>query len=87
MKYLVLTFFIGTNFWEEFLHDVRVNVAPDVITRKFELINHNYPTQYSEDNYKLPKVKSTLAKFSIRYRAPHIWNNMIPVKMKKIENF
>ena len=69
----------------QLMYDVKRNATPEIMTNKFSKIDHDYPTQYSLENYKLPKIKVNLTKFSIRYRGPYVWNNIIPLELKNSE--
>ena len=49
----------------QLMFDTSKGNAPNSVSDKFERITHNYPTQYSEHAFKLPKIKTTLSKYSL----------------------
>ena len=70
-----------------FMHDIANKRAPRSLIRKFEPITHNYPTNYARYGYKLPRINTSIKKFSIRYRGPFIWNSdLLKNEIKEIES-
>ena len=49
---------------------------------KFKEINHKYETRYSKDAYKTPNAILDAKRFSIQYRGPRLWNNLLSQNLK-----
>ena len=68
------------------MYQVKRKNIPLTLNQKFKCISHNYPTNYSENNYEIPKIKNNFAKFSISYRGPYPWNNFLSNASKEEES-
>ena len=57
----------------------KMEKTPKVFANKFQTVKHKYPTNYSTNNYVIPKKQLNISKYAIsRYvdlRA--LWNNFI----------
>ena len=57
-----------------FMHKHKLNKNPKISANSFNKIEHKYPTRYSRNNYKLPKLKTKNKSFAINYWGPYLWN-------------
>ena len=69
-----------------FMFKTKNGLNPEIFTNKFQNINHNYPTRFSENNYYVPKTKRKFLKFAISSRAPSLWNEIVPSYLKSIDS-
>ena len=56
----------------------------DSCTNSFNKIEHKYPTRYSGNNYKQPKLKTKNTSFAINYWGPYLWNKCLDDNEKVI---
>ena len=66
------------------MFQVKNDTIPQVFKNKFRFISHNYPTSYSKNSYTVPKRNKNYAKYSISYRGPYLWNNLLDNQAKEI---
>ena len=66
-----------------FMQRVKKSNCPTVFDEKFSEIQHRYNTRYSENAFKIPKAKTKVKRFSIRYRGPFLWNNVLNSELKE----
>ena len=52
------------------------NLNPRVLDNKFTEIHHRYPTRFSRNNFKQPKIITKTTSFAISC-GPKIWNNYL----------
>ena len=52
---------------------VKNNTIPSALDEKFQLIQHNYRTNFSKNNYKESKLNLMITKFAISPRGPRLW--------------
>ena len=50
-----------------FMHKHKLNKNPKIFVNSFNKIEHKYPTRYSRNNYKQPKLKTKNTSFAINY--------------------
>ena len=50
-----------------FMHKQKLNKNPKIFVNSFNKIKHKYPTRYSQNNYKQPKLKTRNTSFVINY--------------------
>ena len=48
--------------------------------------SHHYLTSFSQNNYIVPFLKLTKSKYRITIRAPKLWNVILNIEEKFIEN-
>ena len=65
-----------------FMYKVKNGLCPDLFKTKFKEIDHKYETRYSKDAYKIPNAILDTKRFSIRYRGPRLWNNLLSQNLK-----
>ena len=53
---------------------VKNNTIPEAFWTKFEIVQHNYATRHSENNFEEPKITLKTTKFAISSRGPRLWN-------------
>ena len=53
---------------------VKNNTVPDAFRTKFQIVQHNYATRYSENSFEEPKITFKATKFAISSRRPRLWN-------------
>ena len=57
-----------------FKHKHKLNKNPIIFANSFNNIEHKYPTRYSRNNNKQPKLKTKNTSFAINYQGPYLWN-------------
>ena len=53
---------------------VKNNTIPEAFGTKFQIVQHNYVTSHSENNFEETKIAFKVTKFAISSRGPHLWN-------------
>ena len=53
---------------------VKNNTIPEAFWTKFQIVQHNYATRHSENNFEEPKITLKTTKFAISSRGPRLWN-------------
>ena len=69
-----------------FVHRVKTGKAPNVLLCKFLRPSHHYITSFSRNNYILPSFKLTKSKYRTTIRAPKLWNIILNIEEKLIDN-
>ena len=65
------------------MQKVKKSNCPILFNEKFSETQHKYPTRYSENAFQIPAARTQLKRFSIRYRGPFLWNNVLTGELKK----
>ena len=76
MKHLDILNIYKLNLYQilNIMFQVKTNTIPETLQNKFKVIEHNYSTRYSEQNFKEPNIFFRVTKFAISLRGPHLWN-------------
>ena len=53
---------------------VKNNTIPEAFRTKFQIVQHNYATRHSKNNFEKPKITLKATKFAIPSRGPRLWN-------------
>ena len=53
---------------------VKNSITPRVFNQAFSLIDHLYPTRFSDNSFKICDFNLKLTRFAIGFRGPTIWN-------------
>ena len=53
---------------------VKNNTRPETFRTRFQIVQHNYATRYSENNFEEPKITLKATKFAISSRGSRLWN-------------
>ena len=53
---------------------VKNNTIQEAFQTKFQMVQHNYATRHSENNFEEPKITFKATKFAISSRGPRLWN-------------
>ena len=53
---------------------VKNNTIQEAFRTKFQMVQHNYATRHSENNFEEPKITFKATKFAISSRGPRLWN-------------
>ena len=53
---------------------VKNNIIPEAFRTKFQIVQHNYATRHSENNFEERKITFKVTKFAISSRGPLLWN-------------
>ena len=53
---------------------VKNNTIPETFRTKFQIVQHNYATRHSENNFEETKTTLKTTKFAISSPEPHLWN-------------
>ena len=59
----------------KFMYKSKHNLNLRVFDNTFTEIHHRYPTRFSRNNFKQPKIIPKATSFAISSRGPKIWNN------------
>ena len=54
---------------------VKNNSIPETFWKKFQIVQHNYMTRHSKNNFEEPKITLKATKFAISSHGPRVWNN------------
>ena len=68
----------------KFMFQVKNNTIPDSFQNKFQFIEHQYPTRYSENSFIEPRIYLRFTKYAISSRRPRLWNKIVN---ERIRNF
>ena len=63
---------------------VKNGTIPIVFNKKFETIDHIYPTRYSKNNFVLSTIKYKQTKNAISSRGPSLWNILLSEHLKTL---
>ena len=69
-----------------FIFKTKMGLSPKQFDNHFSKINHRYNRRFSENNFNVAKLNLKLSRYSIRYRGPWLWNNILTNQIKNIEN-
>ena len=50
------------------------NTIPEAFRTKFQIVQHNYVTRHSENNFEEPKITLKATKLAIFLRGLRLWN-------------
>lgn len=67
-----------------YMFKVKQQLIPESLCHCFQEINHVYPTRSSSTDFKIPLPNSKMQKFSIQFRGPSLWNNVLNYEDKTI---
>ena len=70
-----------------FMYQIRNKTASLTFSGSFEKICHEYQTNFSQLNYKIPKTVLSKSKFRFLFTAPCSWNNFLQILEKKLDHF
>ena len=63
---------------------VKNDTKPEAFRKKFQIVQHNYTTRHSENNFEERKITLKATKFAISSRGPRLWNKHTDRFVKKI---
>ena len=69
-----------------FERQVKNRKGPSVFLSKFLRTSHHYPINFSRNNYIVLSFKVTKGKYRIMIRCPKLWNIILNIEAKQIEN-
>ena len=58
--------------------------VPSIFANKFTYTSHTYSTNFSKNNFALPKYLSHKSKYKISIRGPSLWNKVLSNAEKKL---
>ena len=61
-------------------------LSPTVFQNMFKKIEHKYPTNFANNNFKIPNLNLKSTRFAISTRGPTLWNALLTDKIKTVEN-
>ena len=67
-----------------FMFQVKNNTMPSALLEKFPLTQDNYPTNFSKNNFKEPKLNLSITKFAISSWGPRLWNKLTTKETKAL---
>ena len=65
-----------------FMFKFKGSVTPRVFNQVFSLIDHLYPTRFSDNSFKICDFNLKLIRFAIGFRGPTIWNKFLTEREK-----
>ena len=65
-----------------FMFKVKNSITPRVFNQVFSLIDHLYPTRFSDSSFKICDFNLKLTRFAIGFRGPTIWNEFLTQREK-----
>ena len=69
-----------------FMHRVKTcSDVPSIFASKFVYPSHSYPTNFSKNNFALPKYLSEKSKYKISIRGPSHWNKVLSNIEKELQ--
>ena len=60
-----------------FMLKIKNSITPRVLNQVFSLIDHLYPTKFSDNSFKACDFNLKLIRFAIGFRGPTIWNKFL----------
>ena len=69
------------------MHKINNNEAPIAFQEVFTKPSHNYPTNFSYNNFNLKKCSLYSTKYSISFRGPKLWNELLTKEEKQIISY
>ena len=60
-----------------FIFKVKSSITSRVFNQAFSLIDHLYPTRFSDNSFKICDFNLKLTRFAIGFRGPTIWNKFL----------
>ena len=67
-----------------FMFKSKHGLSPNIFHSYFTKISHKYPTNFSNDNFVVPRFYLKLSSFQIQYRGPFLWNEFFQKIIKNI---
>ena len=61
---------------------VKNDTIPEAFKDTFRLVEHQYSTRFSQNNFAEPMSNLRLTRFAISSRDPHLWNNILVERLK-----
>ena len=69
-----------------FMHRVKTcSDVSSIFANKFIYPSHRYPTNFSKNNFALPKYPSQKSKYKISIRGPSLWNKVLSNTEKELQ--
>ena len=65
------------NILQHLLFMVKNSITARVFIQAFWLIDHFYPTRFSDNSFKIRDFNLKLTRFKIGFRGPTIWNKFL----------
>ena len=59
------------------LSKLKNSIIPRAFNQAFSLIDHLYPTRFSDSSFKIRDFNLKLTRFAIGFRHPIIWNKFL----------
>lgn len=66
------------------MFQVKNNIIPSALQEKFLSIQHNYPTHFSQNNYKEPKLNLRTMKLAMSSRGSLLWKKLTTKETKAL---
>ena len=71
------------NFMHKFNNQETPRIFNDLINKPV----HKYPTNFSKSNFRLKNVSLNSTKYSISFRGPKLWNEILHKEEKELESY
>ena len=62
---------------------VKNSITPRVFIQVFSLIDHLYPTRFSDNKFKICDFNLKMRRFATGFRVPTIWNKFLTESEKR----
>ena len=66
-----------------FMLKVKNSINPRIFNQVFSLIDHLYPTRFSDNSFKICDFNLKLTRFAIGFRGPTTWNKFLTQSEKR----
>ena len=66
------------------MFQVKNNTITSALKKRFQLMQHNYPTSFSKNNFKQPKLNLKITKFTISSTGPRLWKKVTTKETKAL---
>ena len=68
------------------MFQVKNNTITSALKKRFQLMQHNYPTNFSKNNFKQPKLNLKITKFTISSTGPPLWKKVTTKETKPLRH-
>ena len=70
-----------------FMHKFNNQETPRIFNDLIKKLVHKYPTNFSKSNFCLKNVSLNSTKYSISFRGPKLWNEILHKEEKELESY
>ena len=70
-----------------FMHKFNNQETPRIFNDLIKKLVHKYPTNFSKSNFCLKNVSLNSTKYSVSFRGPKLWNEILPKEEEELESY